>query len=174
MGEARISKEQREGRRGMAFERFREFLREHGLKFTHEREAIVGEFLDTDDHVDADDFLVRLRRAGSSVSRATIYRTLDLLVQAGLARRIRLGADHYYYERVLGRRQHEHMVCLGCDRIIEWYDPELQRLLAENVRRRDFVPTRHSIQVFGFCEDCADDPDAREQIQQARSRYSSS
>ena len=105
--------------RKLAEERFERYLRDHDLKLTRERRAILREFYRIHKHIKADELLFHLRRAGVSVSRATIYQTLELLVQAGLARRIRLGKDHSYFEHILGREAHEHMICLGCDRIIE-------------------------------------------------------
>lgn len=151
--------------RRMAEERFSDYLKDHNLKLTSERQAILQEFYGIHEHIDADELLFRLRRAGVRVSRATIYRTLDLLVQAGLARRVSLGQDHAYYEHILGREAHEHMVCMGCDRIIEWLDPELQRLLARNCEAHGFSPARHSLQVYGYCEDCADSREAREALE---------
>lgn len=148
--------------RRLAEDRFREFLRERDLLLTASREAILQEFYRIHEHIEADELLFRLKRGGHDVSRATVYRTLDLLVQAGLARRVSLGKDHAYYEHILGREAHEHMICLGCDRVIEWVDLELRDLLARNCRERSFRPARHSLQIFGYCEDCA----AREEVQQ--------
>lgn len=141
--------------RALAIERFQQFLRANSLKFTQEREEVLERFFRLDEHIEADELLVRMRRAGSRVSRATIYRTLDLLVQADLARKVRLGTDHYYFEHILGRRQHEHMICLGCGKVIEWTDPELDRVLESNLQKQGFVATRYSLQVFGHCPACA-------------------
>ena len=86
-------------------------------------------------------------------------------MQAGLARRIRLGKDHSYYEHILGREAHEHMICLGCDRIIEWLDPELTQIVFKNCSEQNFSPTRHSLQVFGYCEACRDTREAVEALE---------
>lgn len=144
------------GAREAAAERFRGFLRESGLKYTQEREQILHEFFAVDHHFEAEELLSRMRSRGGRVSRATIYRTLDLLVQAGLARKVRLGTDHYYFEHILGRRQHEHMICLGCERVIEWYDEELEEVLRRNLERHEFAAARYNVQVFGYCADCKD------------------
>jgi len=137
-----------------AVDRFRVYLGAQGLRFTHEREEVLGEFLRLDTHVEAEELLLRLRAAGSAVSRATIYRTLELFVQAGLGRKVRLGTDHYYYEHVLGARQHEHMICVGCGKILEWFDRQLDEVLERNLQRQRFTATRYTMQVFGYCEDC--------------------
>ena len=151
--------------RKLAEERFGTYLRDNGLKLTPERRAILEQFYSIHDHIEADELLFHLRREGVRVSRATIYRTLDLLVNAGLARRIRLGKDHAYYEHILGREAHEHMICLGCDRIIEWLDPELTALVFRNCDDQSFSPARHSLQVFGYCQDCADTREAHEALE---------
>lgn len=143
------------GAREAAIERFRQFLRERGLKYTGERHDVLTLFLTAERHLEAEELLARAQAAGSRVSRATIYRTLDLFVQAGLARKVRLGTEHYYFEHVLGRRQHEHMICIGCDRVIEWYDPELAALLRDNLERHGFTAARSSVQIFGYCSDCS-------------------
>jgi Fur family ferric uptake transcriptional regulator len=151
--------------RKLAEERFERYLSGHDLKLTAERRAILQEFYRIHEHIEADELLFHLRRSGVRVSRATIYRTLELLVQAGLARRIRLGKDHSYYEHILGREAHEHMVCLGCDRIIEWVDPELIRLVFRNCEEQEFSPARHSLQVFGYCRDCSGSREAHEALE---------
>lgn len=138
-----------------AIHRFRQFLRERGLKYTGERHEVLQLFLAAERHLEAEELLSKAQAAGSRVSRATIYRTLDLFVQAGLARKVRLGAEHYYFEHVLGRRQHEHMICLGCDKVIEWYDPKLAALLRDNLERHGFTAARSSVQIFGYCSDCS-------------------
>ena len=137
----------RRGRR-LAIERFQDFLRAHKLKFTQEREDVLERFFRLDEHIEADELLMRMRQGESRVSRATIYRTLDLLVQAGLARKVRLGTDRYYYEHILGRRQHEHMICVQCGKVIEWFDPEIPRVVDKNLRQHGFVAARYSLQVF--------------------------
>ena len=145
----------RADRSSAALDTFRDYLGAQGLRFTLEREEVISEFLRLDTHVEAEELLLRLRVAGSAVSRATIYRTLELLVQAGLARKVRLGTDHYYYEHILGARQHEHMICVDCGKIIEWFDRQLDELLEKNLQRQQFVATRYTVQVFGYCSACA-------------------
>lgn len=161
----RLAAEDERQSRRLAIERFKAYLQEHNLKLTQEREAILREFYRIHKHIEADELLFHLRNSGVRVSRATIYRTLDLLVQAGLARKVSLGKDHAYYEHILGREQHEHMICLGCDRVIEWLDPELRDLLARNCEEHDFSLSRHSLQLFGYCEECAPDTEADQELQ---------
>ena len=139
-----------------ALRSFGQHLAADGLKFTGERRAIATALFESDAHLEAEELLLRLRHSGSRVSRATVYRTLDLLVGAGLARKVRLGTDHNFFEHILGRRQHEHMVCVGCGQVIEWFDPQLARLVERNTQEQGFAAARYTVQVFGRCADCAE------------------
>jgi len=139
-----------------ALRSFRQHLADHGLKFTGERRTIATSLFESDSHLEAEELLLRLRSSGSRVSRATVYRTLDLLVGAGLARKVRLGTDHNFFEHILGRRQHEHMVCIGCGQVIEWFDPELAGLVERNTAEQGFETARYTVQVFGRCAECAE------------------
>jgi Fur family ferric uptake transcriptional regulator len=138
-----------------ALSSFREYLVGEGLKFTGERRAIALALFESESHLEAEELLLRLKGTGANVSRATVYRTLDLLVEAGLARKVRLGTDHNFFEHILGRRQHEHMVCISCGTVIEWFDPELASLVERNTEEQGFEPARYTVQVFGRCADCA-------------------
>lgn len=134
---------------------FQDYLNEQGLKFTGERETIAVALFGSDSHLEAEELLERLQATGARVSRATVYRTLDLLVTAGLARKVRLGAEHNYFEHILGRRQHEHMVCIACGDVIEWSDPELEDMIDRNTSTRGFRAARYSVQIFGHCAACS-------------------
>jgi len=145
-----------------ALQSFERYLADAGLRFTSERRTIARALFESDAHFEAEQLMIELRGAGSRVSRATVYRTLDLLVAAGLASKVRLGADHNLFEHILGRRQHEHMVCIGCGRITEWFDPALAHIVDTNAAQQGFTVTRYTVQVFGRCDDCAavePDPD---------------
>ena len=90
---------------------FIQYLRENNLKVTQERLALLDEIFSTGEHLDADELLARMKVKQRKVSRATVYRTLDLLVQCGLVRKSRLGREHYYYEKMEPGGGHHHMVC---------------------------------------------------------------
>ena len=134
---------------------FQDYLTQQGLKFTGERETIAVALFESDSHLEAEELLERLRDTGARVSRATVYRTLDLLVTAGLARKVRLGSEHNYFEHILGRRQHEHMVCIACGEVIEWSDRDLEDIIRRSTAARGFRAARYSVQIFGHCADCA-------------------
>lgn len=128
---------------------FIQFLRENNQKVTKERLLLLAELFNTPGHLDADSLLFQLRRQGQKISRATIYRTLDLLVQAGLARKSRLGREHYVYERVTPGRSHHHMICTTTGKIIEFWDSEVDEALHRICQQKGFRPSYISISIQG-------------------------
>jgi len=133
---------------------FIQYLRDNNLKVTKERLMLLEELFNSSGHLDADSLLFQLRNQGKRVSRATIYRTLDLLVQCGLARKSRLGREHYVYERVTPGKRHDHMVCTGCGRIIEFYDADLDERQRQVCLEHNFRPSFYSLQIQGLCAEC--------------------
>jgi Fur family ferric uptake transcriptional regulator len=134
---------------------FASFLAARRLRVTSERLAIAGGVAATGGHFDVDSLLADLRRRRVAVSRATLYRTLSHLLQAGLVRRVRGPDGSPRYESMAGRRPHHHMVCLGCGAILEFTDGRLETLQRHACRRRGFTMTDHSLRIEGFCRRCA-------------------
>ena len=108
-----------------AIARFSEFLQQQGLKLTSEREALVREIFSIHYHFEADELLFKMKQNNVKISRATVYRTLELLVKSGLVRRVHLGEDHYHYEHVSGNSHHDHLICTACGMVIEFHDEGL-------------------------------------------------
>ena len=135
---------------------FQEFLRERGLKFTRERHTLMHEVLSNADHFEADQLLVNLRQAGKRVAKATIYRTLPLLVACGILRQVQFGDKFTRYEHTLGQTPHDHMVCRRCRKVIEFDSEEVLRLRAEIAARHHFQAMSHRLQITGLCADCAE------------------
>lgn len=133
---------------------FVQFLRNSNLKVTRERLMLLEELLSSDGHLDADTLLFQVRQKGKKASRATVYRTLELLVQCGLARKARLGKEHYVYERVTPGHRHDHMVCIRCGKIIEFFDNALEDLQKQICDAHGFRPTYFALQIQGVCADC--------------------
>jgi Fur family ferric uptake transcriptional regulator len=121
---------------------------------TPERHSVLDLILSREGHFDADELLRFLRRRSKRVSRATLYRTLDHLREAGLVKVHRFGRGHALYERIYGRRHHDHLVCNGCGRVIEFVDEEIERRQREVCLQHRFRPTTHVMQIFGLCRDC--------------------
>ena len=133
---------------------FADFLRRRGLKTTRERTALFEEIFATHHHFDADDLVVRPRGKGKKVSRATVYRTLDLLYDCGLVSRVRLNDEKYRYERLRIGEHHDHLICTGCSAVIEFVEPRIEELQESVCRKYGFSPTTHSHQIRGFCAEC--------------------
>jgi Fur family ferric uptake transcriptional regulator len=153
--------------------RFSRFLASHSLRLTRERRAILDEMLQVRGHFDADALLSHFRRKGRPVSRATLYRTLTRLVEAGLVHKIEMAKGQARYEVMVGRHHHDHMICLACGRIVEFESREIERLQEEICRRKGFTMTGHMHQIRGHCSDCRDQagrPDGRSDAAAGRSR----
>jgi len=135
--------------------RFSEFLARNRLRLTRERRTILYEMLQVRGHFDADSLLAHFRRRGSAVSRATLYRTLARLVEAGLVHRVEMAAGQAQYEVMVGRHHHDHMICLECGRIVEFESRDIERLQEEICRRKGFRMTGHMHQIRGRCAACA-------------------
>lgn len=135
---------------------FRALLRREGLRMTPERSIILEEIFKIEGHFQPDDLLVRFRTNGVRISRATIYRTLDLLVSCGLVRReIFTGGVHYERaHHVEGHAHHDHLVCISCSAIFEFHNSEIERLQEVVCREFDFEPHSHSHQISGLCAGC--------------------
>jgi len=133
---------------------FREFLRARGLKFTREREAILDEVFRSKGHFDPEELHYGLKEKGGKVSRASVYRTIPLLEEAGIVEQVERTDKHAHYERTLGRGHHDHMLCISCGRVIEFYSDQLERLQDRLCRHEDFEGTSHTLEIKGYCGKC--------------------
>ena len=135
-------------------QRFEAFLRSRQLKLTGERLDLVEAVFNQEGHFDADELHTTLKLQDKGISRATVYRTLDLLVQCGLVRKSSFGDQHAHYEAVRSDEHHDHLICLNCDAIIEFFRPDLEALQDHICADFAFKPMHHSHQIFGLCRDC--------------------
>ncbi len=108
-------------------EKFKEYLESNNLKYTAERQAILDRVFANHNHFEADELLVELRLSQQNISRATIYRTLALLVKSGLLKEVISGERHTHYEHVFGHEHHDHLVCDNCGKIIEFVNYKIER-----------------------------------------------
>ncbi len=135
-------------------ERLREHLRARNLRLTPERLQVLEGVLSREGHFDAEELLEYLRRSNKSVSRATLYRTLDHLAEAGLVKKHHFSEGHALFEHVYGRAHHDHMVCDRCGKVIEFVNEQIEALQLEVCRQHGFRELRHVHQLFGICRDC--------------------
>ena len=134
---------------------FEKFLRSRHLRMTAGRRRILeAVFSIHGHHFDADELHARLKNEGSGVSRATVYRTLDLLAASGLVAKAHFGEDQARYEQIYGHHHHDHMICEGCGRIIEFSNLEIEALQERVCAEHGFRASRHSLRIFGLCARC--------------------
>ena len=135
--------------------KFREYLasRSKPQRFTEQQRDLVQFIFQRHSHFDADTLVEDLRKAGLRVSRATVYRTLRKLVDAGLLRSLELGS-RTYYEQDYGYPQHEHLYCDRCHKKIEFQAPAVERLIHEVSAQYNFQPSGHSFIIRGVCGEC--------------------
>lgn len=134
-------------------EKFREFLEIRGEKLTEPRRVLVRHIFDTHKHFDADELVADLQQAGRRVSRATVYRTLRLLVEAGLLRELRL-TNRNAFEHDYGYPSHDHLHCTECNKVVEFRN-EAIRTLRESVSiEHGFRADGHRFVITGVCPAC--------------------
>ena len=138
---------------GDAEEKFREFLEIRSEKLTEPRRILVRHIFDSHKHFDADELVADLRAAGRQVSRATVYRTLRLLVDAGLLRELRL-TNRTAYEHDFGYPSHDHLHCSECNRVIEFRNDEIRRLREVISTEHGFHASAHRFVITGICPTC--------------------
>ena len=131
-----------------------EHLQRAGLRRTAQRDLILEIFLRTEEHLTSEDLYRLVQREDPTVGHTTVYRTLKLLMEAGLAREVRFGDNKTYYEHHYNHAHHDHMICTECGLVIEFYSAEIESLqdqMADNFR---FRPTHHSLRLWGVCHEC--------------------
>ena len=134
---------------------FGRYLREHGLPVTHQREAVAEAVFASDGHLSVDELEQKLRLDGERIGKATIYRTLDLLVRSRLVEEHDFGEGFKRYEHRLSQQPvHEHLVCLECGSVIEFKSSELGGVERRVSQEYGFIPARHRLEIYGLCRSC--------------------
>ena len=135
---------------------FGRYLREQGLPVTYQREALAEVVFGSDQHLSVDEIERSLRGKGQRIGKATIYRTLDLLVKSKLVGEHDFGEGFKRYEHRLSREPiHEHLICLSCNRVLEFQSPDIHRIEALVTARHGFRPTHHKLEIYGLCSECS-------------------
>jgi len=136
---------------------FHRHLKRVGLKHTEQRDTILRTFLETREHLSIDELHRLVRRKDPAIGITTVYRTLKLLAECGLASEVAFHDGIARYEHQFNRRSHHHMVCLECGSSVEFFSPEVDRLEQEVGRKHHYVTRRHTFQIYGVCEECRKD-----------------
>lgn len=133
---------------------FHEHLKSARLKRTSQRDLILDVFLDTEAHVSSEDLYQLVKAKDPSVGFTTVYRTLKLFKECGLARELEFHDGRMLYEHEYKHKHHDHLICTQCGALIEFYNEEIERLQDAIVRRYGFKPMHHSHRIFGICANC--------------------
>jgi Fur family ferric uptake transcriptional regulator len=139
-------------------EHFRALLHEHmvkrGLRSTDQRRLIVETFFAAPNHVSIEELLAQVRQKDSRVGYATVYRTLKLLTECGVAFERKFGDGLTRYELADEASHHDHLICVECGKIIEFEEPKIEELQEEIASRYGFVLKTHKHEMYGTCSDC--------------------
>src|SRR3990172_7890765 len=133
---------------------FRNFLGEKKLKLTKERIAVLKEVFAFHGHFEPEHLYFRIKDSGLKASRASVYRTLNLLVESGLVEKVTRTEKGNVYEHTFGHSHHDHMICDACGLIIEFYSEKLENLQDEVCEKNGFSWTSHTLEIRGHCERC--------------------
>jgi Fur family ferric uptake transcriptional regulator len=131
-----------------------ESLRPAGGKRSGKRDLIVNVFLRQEGHISAEDLVDLIRREDQKISRATVYRTLQWMVDAGIARKVDFGEGRYRFEHSYRHPRHFHLICKTCNQSSEFLSSDIEALLEEVAAARNFTARQSVLQIYGTCEAC--------------------
>lgn len=134
---------------------FDAYAAKQGLRSTRQRDVILDIFLSTREHLSVEELYLKVKASHPGVGQATVYRTLKLFVDAGLAREMTLPDGQTRYEHQLAGEHHDHLICTRCNRIIEFEDATIEQLQQEIAQRHGFLLTGHKMQLCGICPVCS-------------------
>jgi len=133
---------------------FEKYLEEHKCRKTPERFAILDEVYRRKDHFDAETLYGNMINNGYRVSRATIYNTLELLIDSDLITKHQFGKNLTQYEKSFGSKQHDHLICNSCGQVIEFCEPRIQEIKDNIAEFFNFDVNEHSLNLYGLCTTC--------------------
>ena len=133
---------------------FKDVLKKEGLKVTPQRVAVLEEIIKDKGHRESEDIYMAIKSRKTHVSRATVYRTLDILVQNEFARKLNLGDGRARYETKIDSPHHDHIICNECGKIIEFVNDEIEKMQKKIAKQHHFKLQRHIHQLFGLCKEC--------------------
>ena len=130
---------------------FTDYLELHKQRKTTERFQIIEEIYSRSDHFDAETLFADLQKKKSGISRATVYNTLELLVSCNLVMRQQFGNHQAFFEKSFGFRQHDHLICKDCGKVVEFCDPRIQQINSVMGELLNFKVQTHSLILYGEC-----------------------
>jgi len=133
---------------------FTEYLKINGLLYSEQREQLLDIFLKTEKHPTINDLYALVRKKHPQIGLVTVYRSMKVICDAGLARETDFGGNIKRFEHKYKHRHHDHLVCLKCDRIIEVMSPAIEKLQENLAKKHSFKAFRHRMEIFGLCRTC--------------------
>ena len=140
--------------RAALLQRFRHHLQDHRLPLTRQRDRIATIIFQSEAHLSVADIQGVLAGNDLQASTATVYRTLELLVESGLVRAHDFGEGFKRYEAMTAQQGHEHLICVRCGTVVEFTNEHLERMLPMISDEYTFLHHRHHVEIYGLCRDC--------------------
>ena len=136
-----------------ALQKLRKYLKANGLRFTTERVIILEEIFSFPSHFDAEQLFIHIREKHNHISRATVYRTLELLHKIEIIKKENLGQGFATYELSMNLPHHDHLICVVCGKVVEFADDVIERRQKEICEKYGMEMIRHQLQIFGRCKE---------------------
>lgn len=133
---------------------FKNYIKKKKLKYTSQRVSILDIFLGAKRHLTADDLYMLVRKVYPEIGRTTVYRTMKLMCDAGIASEVFLSDRTARYEVKIGHEHHDHLVCIECGKFYEVLDEKIEKLQEKLSRNYDFLALDHRLEIFGICKKC--------------------
>ena len=130
------------------------YLESNGLKTTAQRDFIADSFFRTNTHISLDELLKKVKRKNPRVGYATVYRTMKLLTDSGLALERRFGDGQTRYENMPEDGHHDHMICIKCGKISEFQNQKIEQLQIETAKKLGYSVINHKLELYGYCSEC--------------------
>lgn len=135
-------------------DQFRAYLAKHHLKVTRQRQIILDAFLSSPSHLSAEELYIRLRKKHPNIGYATVYRTMKLLAESGIAAERHFGDRQTRYEANSGEDHHYHLICEQCGNIVEFEDLQIDALLQTAAAAHNYTLSHRRLEIYGLCPEC--------------------